>query len=299
VSADPLAVHSPGKADLNVYAYVHGRVLVATDPTGLADPSGAQQVLDKIVNPTDPSARAALDNLSDAGHGVWNAVDKIADGVIAVGHQTAEAIESGDPAALARIAGGLADGLVSLPGRTADDLIAATKASAAGDVEGTASAGFSMVTDVAAAEGAIKLVPKVVQALPSAGELKSFAADTRGGIRIPPAALGGGATLPTITIIGRMHDLEKFAEDSTVDTWAKSGRMPGPGEPNVTWAENKNWIEDRIARGDTFGIATDPASLPPVKGGYVPGQPNGYFTARELELLHSHGIDPIPMHGTP
>jgi RHS repeat-associated protein len=35
VSADPLAVHSPGKADLNVYAYVHGRILVATDPTGL------------------------------------------------------------------------------------------------------------------------------------------------------------------------------------------------------------------------------------------------------------------------
>jgi RHS repeat-associated protein len=34
-SADPLAVHVPGSADLNLYAYVHGRLLSATDPTGL------------------------------------------------------------------------------------------------------------------------------------------------------------------------------------------------------------------------------------------------------------------------
>ncbi|HEX2873538.1 MAG TPA: RHS repeat-associated core domain-containing protein, partial [Polyangiaceae bacterium] len=36
VSADPLAVHSPGSADLNLYAYVNGRVLKNTDPLGLA-----------------------------------------------------------------------------------------------------------------------------------------------------------------------------------------------------------------------------------------------------------------------
>jgi hypothetical protein len=36
-SADPLAVHSPGSADLNVYAYVRGQVLRAVDPTGLQD----------------------------------------------------------------------------------------------------------------------------------------------------------------------------------------------------------------------------------------------------------------------
>jgi RHS repeat-associated protein len=34
-SADPLAVHAPGEADLNLYAYVHGRVYVAVDPNGL------------------------------------------------------------------------------------------------------------------------------------------------------------------------------------------------------------------------------------------------------------------------
>ena len=34
-SPDPLAVHSPGSADLNLYAFVHGRLLAAVDPTGL------------------------------------------------------------------------------------------------------------------------------------------------------------------------------------------------------------------------------------------------------------------------
>jgi RHS repeat-associated protein len=36
-SADPLAVHVPGQADLNLYAYVRAQVLRATDPTGLID----------------------------------------------------------------------------------------------------------------------------------------------------------------------------------------------------------------------------------------------------------------------
>jgi RHS repeat-associated protein len=35
VSADPLAIHAPGEADLNLYAYVHGRALIAVDPVGL------------------------------------------------------------------------------------------------------------------------------------------------------------------------------------------------------------------------------------------------------------------------
>jgi RHS repeat-associated protein len=35
ISADPLAVHSPGSADLNLYAYVSGTVLKSIDPIGL------------------------------------------------------------------------------------------------------------------------------------------------------------------------------------------------------------------------------------------------------------------------
>ncbi len=44
ISADPLAVHSPGEADLNVYAYVRGQVLYSIDPVGLQDIPAAQKV---------------------------------------------------------------------------------------------------------------------------------------------------------------------------------------------------------------------------------------------------------------
>jgi RHS repeat-associated protein len=43
ISADPLAVHAPGNADLNIYAYVHGKALVAVDPVGLAEPENTNQ----------------------------------------------------------------------------------------------------------------------------------------------------------------------------------------------------------------------------------------------------------------
>lgn len=43
LSADPLAVHSPGSADLDLYAYSDGRLLFTTDPDGLTPPT-AQEV---------------------------------------------------------------------------------------------------------------------------------------------------------------------------------------------------------------------------------------------------------------
>jgi RHS repeat-associated protein len=39
LSPDPLAVHSPGSANLNLYAYVSGAVLKVADPTGLCGPN--------------------------------------------------------------------------------------------------------------------------------------------------------------------------------------------------------------------------------------------------------------------
>jgi len=98
------------------------------------------------------------------------------------------------------------------------------------------------------------------------------------------------------TVIGRLDDLERFDAVPDVDTWRRSGRIPGPEDPPVTWLENKQWLDERIARGDTFGIATDPSQLPATKGGYVPGVPNGYFTARELEYLQSRGVDIVDMY---
>jgi RHS repeat-associated protein len=45
ISADPLAIHAPGEADLNLYAYVHGRVLVAVDPVGLEGEGIGERIL--------------------------------------------------------------------------------------------------------------------------------------------------------------------------------------------------------------------------------------------------------------
>ena len=95
-----------------------------------------------------------------------------------------------------------------------------------------------------------------------------------------------------MTVIGKLEDVQRFHGLPGYDTWWLSGRTPQPGEPYVTWPENKRWLEERIARGDTFGIATDPATLPPIIGGYEPDQPNGYFTTLELRLLRSRGIEP-------
>ena len=101
--------------------------------------------------------------------------------------------------------------------------------------------------------------------------------------------VSNGASKQT-TVIGRMADIRKYSADDTIDSWAKSGRLPGKGDPPVTWAENKKWLQERIDRGDNFIIATNPKTLPPVKGGYIPGKPNGYFTARELEYLNKQGV---------
>lgn len=97
-----------------------------------------------------------------------------------------------------------------------------------------------------------------------------------------------------LTIIGRWEDLKHFDAENEVDTWLRSGRIPKAGEPPVAWLENRLWLDERIARGDAFGLATDPVNLPDVVGGFVPGQPNGYFTARELNYLRSRGIEPAP-----
>ncbi len=88
------------------------------------------------------------------------------------------------------------------------------------------------------------------------------------------------------TVIGRMDDLVKYADNASIDTWHKSGIFGS----RVTWAQNKAWLDARILRGDKFSIATNPTSLPSVINGYVPGMPNGYFTARELQYLNSKGI---------
>jgi hypothetical protein len=98
------------------------------------------------------------------------------------------------------------------------------------------------------------------------------------------------------TVLGRMQHLDPFKNDPNIDTWAKSGRIPEADDLPVTWAENQDWLDKRIARGDKFALATDPATLPPVVDGHVPGQANGYFTARELRYLKQKGVSVTAMY---
>ena len=109
-----------------------------------------------------------------------------------------------------------------------------------------------------------------------------------------PVGSNPGAQITTV--LGRMPHLEQFANDPNIDTWAKSGRIPKEGEPLVKWSENQDWLDARIARGDKFGVATDPSTLPPVVDGHSPGRANGYFTARELYYLKQKGIPVTPMY---
>jgi RHS repeat-associated protein len=57
VSPDPLAVHAPGEADLNLYAYVSGAVLKNVDPVGLKD---TEAPVDKT--PDQVEVQAIIDN---------------------------------------------------------------------------------------------------------------------------------------------------------------------------------------------------------------------------------------------
>ena len=91
------------------------------------------------------------------------------------------------------------------------------------------------------------------------------------------------------TAIGRMDDLAKYDIFTNVDTWRKSGLAAEVGKNLPTWKQNKQWLQEKIDRGDVFILSTDPNSLPSVLGGYIEGVPNGYFTAREYDYLTKKG----------
>jgi RHS repeat-associated protein len=79
ITADPLAVHGPGQADLNLYAYVNGTVLRSVDPLGLANgvEGGAAVDTDLSVQSTGVNAG------SDSGKPLTT--ESIAFGALAAG----------------------------------------------------------------------------------------------------------------------------------------------------------------------------------------------------------------------
>lgn len=88
------------------------------------------------------------------------------------------------------------------------------------------------------------------------------------------------------TAIGKMETLKKFDYFKNVDTWHKSGRIPGKGDKAVTWKENRKWLQERIDRGDTFIMTMDPSKLPTK---YVKESPNGWFIKLEYDMLTKQG----------
>lgn len=99
------------------------------------------------------------------------------------------------------------------------------------------------------------------------------------------------------TVIGRMKDIERFKGRPGYDTWHDSGPRPLPGNNDVTWPQNRQWLDERIARGDRFALATDPATLPsPSMENWVAGGANGFYTVQEILHLQRRGITIIPFY---
>jgi RHS repeat-associated protein len=72
ISLDPLGLHIPGKADLNLYAYVSGRVLVLVDPLGLDPP----KMPPPCVVPPPGTTNEQAAKLEKAAYDAWKkAVD--------------------------------------------------------------------------------------------------------------------------------------------------------------------------------------------------------------------------------
>ncbi len=86
-----------------------------------------------------------------------------------------------------------------------------------------------------------------------------------------------------VTVIGRMEDVRRFSDNPLVDNWDKSG-PPGP----FLIGNNRRWIEERIARGDIFVLATNPLEL---SNKFIPGVSNGYYTFQELKWLSRAGVE--------
>jgi RHS repeat-associated protein len=78
VSPDPLAVHSPGEADLNLYAYVHGSVLLSVDPLGLEEPSKISQALSFVVGMVKESVSTSAHlQQTTPGMALYNPVEHV------------------------------------------------------------------------------------------------------------------------------------------------------------------------------------------------------------------------------
>ena len=69
MSADPLAVHAPGEADLNLYAYVSGHVLKSIDPLGLEETASQSDAAQMNASYLGSAGSSHTSNAWRAGQG--------------------------------------------------------------------------------------------------------------------------------------------------------------------------------------------------------------------------------------
>ncbi len=324
-SADPLAVHAPGEADLNLYAYVHGQVLRAVDPFGLqgqgtAMPAAPDDGIETVfvrgeprtppaaapAPPSSPDAPATtlgqlafavakgnwLDAANAAGNGIQQVMMPVVAQPVVVTLGVVNQVKAHAKHTRAVVQAYRKEGLAGAAKEHGRQILARLPVYSSAKRATEAAVSAADAEDPASMAGALG---------DTASHLGDVAQDIVSLVGVATAAKPSPTPPPPppprqmTTVIGRMKDLEKFAGDPAIDTWHKSGRIPGPGQPRVTWTENVNWLMERVKRGDKFGIATDPATLPPVMGGFQEGVPNGYFTAKELNFLRKLGIEPTRM----
>lgn len=297
ISADPLTIHGLGSTS-NPYAYVAGNPSNSADPTGLDTAFGEQpKTLSGDGSPEHPYQLDVINtveiNSLDDARSLVNKATPLAIQFPSAAEQNKMMAKGAEDAYLRLVLTG-----------------AAASALMHGDITGAArvlGASPHKTFDISYSDPADR--DDVQRAVTNGANKRAYDAGDAlftAGIMIAGGALGelaagletaadgfAAGDGPITTVIGRMQDLERFTGVPGYDTWTMSGRIPAAGEPPVIWDENMEWLAHRIARGDNFAIDTDPATLPPVKNGFIPGKLNGYFTAREYLFLRQIGIQPI------
>jgi RHS repeat-associated protein len=196
LSADPLAVHEPGSADLNLYAYVSGHVLQSVDPDGLDEffTGVAEQAATKVGNlatavATPPEhVQLALDAVVQGAKGDWQGARATAaaavDAYVSRIKAAPEAIVSGVAAPFQRIG----DDVVAAVTEPNERAAGRKAADAAGD------AMEIVVTVATAGEAGAAVAGKLGRAAESAAvSAEANAARAGATARCPGGVCAGGA----------------------------------------------------------------------------------------------------------
>jgi RHS repeat-associated protein len=250
LTPDPLAVHAPGKADLNLYAYVHGAVLKSVDPIGLnpADKAAAEQALfDQTTGQYGADHRAvgapaptAPPQAPVSGEGGGGGVGGITDEMAAAGTRGANASGT-SPGAVHD--GGLAYAAASFapgPGEFADIETLTLDPTADGWDKGLAavSLGVNLLTGgVLPNYGAIRAASEAAPAL------KLDAPDVAGEVARLQGSAGREARptfgnligdMPEGTTLGTLDDLQARGVSGRFDFVVQEGSViVGQGHPHL------------------------------------------------------------------